>query len=255
MTLTRYSTSRLSLVLTVLAFVTMAPSPAAAERTVVVLFTGFGATPGGAGMDELAASLTSAFSGFPARPFTAQVFAYTELQEAFDFIDGFSDLGCLMIGGHSFGGDAAIELAESFLAPAGIDVDLLIQFDSVGVGDEVLPANVAEGINYYQVSTGLFEPQGEDFVAGSTNHQVEVLYGVTNSDISHTEIDCPLFDYTPAGYAALFGAQPDLYARIEERVEDLCVVAIPALSGGAVAVLALALLATARRMAPSPPRA
>lgn len=233
----------IALALTIVA----AAAPASAQRLVAVLFTGFGAIPGGAGLDELEAALLDRFGGDPARPYSSRVFAYTEESAAFAFVDGFPDLDRLVVIGHSFGADASIELVTDLLAPAGIPVDLLIQLDSVGLGDEVLPAGVALGLNYYQVSTSLFEPQGETFVAGSENFQVEVLYGVSDADITHTTIEEPLFEYSETAYAALFGAQPDLFARIEARVAALVAPGVPGLFGVGGGLLLVATLAAALR--------
>lgn len=252
-TLSRRLAAGLAAGLITIAFAAATPGVAFADRTVAVFFRGFGATPGASGMDALEDALASAFGGRPGRPFSSQVYAYTELQAAFDFIDGFTDVDCLILVGHSFGGDAAVELAASFLGPAGIPVDLLIQLDSVGLGDEVLPPGVAQGFNYYQISTGLFEPQGETFVEGASNFQVETLYGVTNSDITHTTIDCPQFDYSDTAYAALFGSQPDLYARIEDHLAAVCGVAVPALGARGALLLATILTMTSRRLASPKP--
>ena len=243
----RHRRRRWILALAIVAGIVGVPQAALAERTVVVLLRGFNASQGDSGMDRLAASLEAAFGGDPARPFSSQVFNYNELQDAFDFVDGFSDVGCLIVGGHSFGGDASIELVTDFLTPAGIMVDLLVQFDSVGIGDEVLPEEVGLGLNYYQESTGFFEPQGERNVVGSINTYVEQFYGVTDFDITHTTIDCPFFDYSAAAYAMLFGSQPDLYARIEDQIAALCAVAVPALGPAGIVVLVAVLLAAARR--------
>lgn len=240
-------TRRWTLLLAIAAALVAAPEVAVAERTVVVLLRGFNASQGDSGMDRLAASLEVAFGGDPSSPFAGQVYNYNELQAAFDFIDGFSDIGCLIVGGHSFGGATSIDLVTDFLTPAGITVDLLIQFDSVGLGDQEKPSEVGLGINYYQESTGFFEPQGKRNVAGSINTYVEELYGVGDSDITHTTIDCPLFEYSEAAYAILFGSQPDLYARVEEQIALLCVVAVPALAPAGIAALALMLLASAHR--------
>jgi hypothetical protein len=155
-------------------------------------------------MDNLEAHLVAAFGGSSTRAFSSAVFNWTDQQQAFDFIDGFSDISCLVVAGHSSGANAAIELTTDFLMPAGIAVDLLVQFDSVGANDDVLPAGVAQGYNYHQVSTGGFlEPQGEMNVRDSTNVYVEDESNVLDSDITHTQIDCPLFERTPTGYAAL----------------------------------------------------
>lgn len=208
----------------------LAPSAASAGRTVVVLLRGFNASQGDSGMDRLAASLEARLGGNPEQPFSRAVYNYTEVAAAFAFIDGFTDIDCLVVGGHSFGGAAAIELVTDFLDPAGIPVDLLIQFDSVGANDGVLPVSVGRGINYYQVSTGFFEPEGERNVVGSENVYVELDYGVADSVITHTRIDCPQFEYDAIDYAALFGSQPDLYARIGDEVEALCATAVPTLA-------------------------
>ena len=220
-------------------------------RCVAVFFRGFGAAVGSSGMDNLEAHLVAAFGGDPTRPFSSAVFNWTEQQQAFDFIDSFSDVGCLTIAGHSFGANSAIELVTDFLMPAGIPVDLLVQFDSVGTNDDVLPDGVAEGYNYHQVSTGgFFEPQGEMDVEGSTNIYVEEEYGVPDSAITHTEIDCPLFERTPAEYAALFGTQPDLYARVESHLATLCLsAAVPVLGlPGLVVLMATILAGTGRAL-------
>jgi hypothetical protein len=222
------------------------PQVALAERTVVVLLRGFNADQGDSGMDRLAASLEAAFGGNPARPFSSQVYNWNELSAAFAYIAGFSDIGCLVLGGHSLGGSAAIDLVDDSLTPAGIPVDLLVQFDSVSLGTQEIPEEVGLAINYYQESTGFFEPQGERNVVGATNIYVEDFYGVTDSDITHTTIDCPLFAYDEIAYAALFGAQPDLYARVEDQLFALCLLTVPALGAGAITALALALLASAR---------
>jgi hypothetical protein len=67
-----------------------------------------------------------------------------------------------------------------------------VQIDSVSIlfgpgGNDLLPTNVDVGLNYYQISTGFFDPQGEDVVQGATNINVEVLFG--DISISHTSID------------------------------------------------------------------
>lgn len=243
-----YSTRHWKALLVMAAVFATAPQVAAADRTVAVFFRGFGATPGSAGMDLLAADLASSFGGDPTRPYSSEVFAWTEQQEAFDFIDGFTDIGCVILVGHSFGANSAIELVTDFLTPSGIHVDLLIQFDSVGASDDVLPAEVGQGLNFHQISTGLFEPQGTSNVVGSMNEQVEASYGVANSDITHTSIDCPLFAYSPPAYAALFGSQPDLYARIEDLIAALCASAVPSLGPISYAILLLMFLASGYRV-------
>ena len=130
-----------------------------------MLFRGFSANPGNAGMDDLAASLSTDFGNNPNQSFSSRVFAHSQHQQAFDFIQEFDDASCLIVIGHSWGGDTAIELAGEFLVPAEVDVALLIQLDSVGLKDDELPDGVAKGVNYFQIRAGR-DPrdlQGETF--------------------------------------------------------------------------------------------
>jgi len=158
------------------------------QPIVTVLFSGFGGGLFDSGMDTLNTRLQETFAK-STHSFASRVFLHTKEQEALDWIESIGGHSCLVIGGHSFGGDSAIGLAEDFVFPD--PVDLTIQIDSVGVGDEVLPSNVRKGVNYYQISTGLLEPQGAMFVSGAENINFEAKYG-TNSDgtpMTHFSID------------------------------------------------------------------
>lgn len=55
----------------------------------------------------------------------------------------------IILFGHSLGGWAVIKLAGR-LEKALIPIELTVQLDSVGLGDEVVPDNVKSAINYYQ---------------------------------------------------------------------------------------------------------
>jgi PEP-CTERM motif len=170
-------------------------------RIDVVLFTGFSGSSGQAGLDTLSATLQSSFPNI-----SSQVFGHTQGQAAFNFVND-NQLGrcCLVIIGHSLGGDAVIEFSNNFLNPAGIRVNLTVQIDTVGVGDEKLPGNVNCGFNYFQISTGLFEPQGAMNVMGATNINVEKLFA--DNSITHTSID----------------DDPRLHNLIINNVRDCCV--------------------------------
>lgn len=104
----------------------------------------------------------------------------------------------IVLVGHSFGGDTAIEVAEGrgglFPNPylSNHTIHRLVQVDSVGIGDEVLPNNVTGGLNIWQTSTGfsyLTEPEGASVVKRSTNVHAETHFGVANTAITHTNID------------------------------------------------------------------
>ena len=123
---------------------------------------------------------------------SGQAFQNTEREDALDYINSIQTIDYLIVIGHSFGGNSAIQLAENFLAPINIDVDLTFQIDSVdnpygSPSDDALPDNVSAGYNYYQISTGIFEPQGETFVQGATNINTEVYFNDTT--ITHNSID------------------------------------------------------------------
>jgi hypothetical protein len=45
-------------------------------------------------------------------------------------------------------------------------IDLSVQIDSVGLFDDIIPKDIIKrSLNYYQISEGLFEPQGEIYRA------------------------------------------------------------------------------------------
>ncbi|MGI9518657.1 MAG: PEP-CTERM sorting domain-containing protein [Pirellulaceae bacterium] len=186
----RRNPSRLFL-LTVLLVVFSSGRLASAD-IVAVFFTGFNPGLPPTGMDELDARLANGFAAnHPALTYSSQVFAYNERTEAFNFIDGFNDIDALFLAGHSWGGNALIRLAQELLLPAGIEVDMSFQIDSVdlfdsGLGDDVLPTNVKTGFNFFQIA-GQFDLQGEMFVDGAININVEEFFN--DQPITHTTID------------------------------------------------------------------
>ena len=159
---------------------------------VTVLFTGFNPS-NPSGMDELNQTLTSNFAAdYPNRSFSSQVFEWNQRQQAFDYINNFNEIDRLFMVGHSWGGNALIRVAQERLLPNNMGVDATFQIDSVdifdpGLGDDVLPPNVGIGYNYYQLATGLFEPQGEMSVLGAVNINVEALFN--DPGITHASID------------------------------------------------------------------
>lgn len=80
--------------------------------------------------------------------------------------------------GHSLGGSTAIKVAKK-LKKLGICVDLLIQIESKGIGDETLPERVVKGVNIW--STSRKGINGADNVDGSENIGID--------DTTHTDID------------------------------------------------------------------
>lgn len=175
---------------------------AAALTNQVVFINGFGSDAGpGTGLGILNTTLAAA--GIP--DYLGMVFEWTQRQEAFDWVQReTANRSTLVLIGHSFGGNSALQLASDFLKPVGVAVDLTIQIDPVknfySGANDVLPTNVDVGLNYYQISTGFFEPQGEDVVQGATNINVEELF--IDRSITHTSID----------------NDPRLHARIRQNI-------------------------------------
>jgi hypothetical protein len=158
---------------------------AAAGTTQVALFLGFGSSPNtDSGMDILNTMLSAV--GIP--HYAGMVFRWGEKQEAFDWIQQQNDLSTLVLIGHSFGANSALQLSNNFLLGEGIEVDLTVQIDSVenfdGGWNDQLPTNVEVGFNYYQ--KGGF-PQGERDVQGATNIDAEELFN--DPSITHTSLD------------------------------------------------------------------
>lgn len=175
--------------------------PAYADNITIVLFTGFSASTGSsssepAGLKILQQTLRANFVGVH-----SDVFGHSQAGAAFDFVNSHrSDTCCLVLIGHSLGGDTVIEFANDLLA-AGIMVNLAITLDPVGVPlDDVLPANVMRGINYYQLRESL----GGNQIQGAMNFNVGDLF--PNANIGHTTID----------------QNAALHERIKNDVSDKC---------------------------------
>ncbi len=83
--------------------------------------------------------------------------------------------------GHSLGGASVMSIARK-LDKKCIKVDLLVQLESVGFNDEVLPGNVETGVNYYAGNPGLV--QGAQNVQGSHNEPVP---GATHTTIDNAD--------------------------------------------------------------------
>ena len=132
--------------------------------------------------------------------YTGNIFNFSEVgsQQALGFVNQFDRVAALGAVGYSAGGLSAIRLADG-LAPGAFN--LLVQIDSfvplAGTSgeDQVLPGNVAKGINYFQVANRFnpfrpgfdpFDLQGATVVQGSENINVESLFsdrGITHRTI------------------------------------------------------------------------
>lgn len=88
----------------------------------------------------------------------------------------------IVIYGHSLGGWAVIKLSRS-LGKVGIPVELTVQIDSVGIGDEAVPGNVKFAANFYQRSTRLV--RGEEKIRVEDKSKTRVLGNYLIKSVGH----------------------------------------------------------------------
>jgi pimeloyl-ACP methyl ester carboxylesterase len=123
----------------------------------------------------------------------------------------------LIIYGHSFGGAAVVKLAHQ-LKQEGIPVLLTVQVDSVGLGDGVIPSNVARAANFYQNNGHLIrgEPKirAEDPAATTIVENTRFDYSRKNIDLSGVSWVKKAFRvaHTKMEY------DPDVWARVEQLI-------------------------------------
>lgn len=183
------------------------------ERAVIGLFRGGGSLlgplsfdSGPTGMDILANRIGTAFSDHNLTvqvfdSYEGNIFDFQEVgsSQGTAFFDQFDDVGAIGLIGYSAGGTSAIRTATN---QSPQPVDLLVQIDSYEPPtgrddeDEILPANVQTGINYYQRRNryNFFRPGWDPFdlggardVSGSQNINVEELF--SDRSITHRTID------------------------------------------------------------------
>lgn len=100
------------------------------------------------------------------------------VKEAFDYNrDGALDeqertSARVILYGQSFGGAAVVKAARE-LDAIGVPVMLSVQIDSVGVGDEVIPGNVARAANLYQDEGWLI--RGEKKIRAADSSRTEII--------------------------------------------------------------------------------
>ena len=137
----------------------------------------------------------------------------------------------IVIYGISWGGAATVEIARD-LEKEHIPVLLTIQVDSVakpGQNDGLIPANVAEAVNFYQPN-GLLHGQSKIQAADSTRTRILGNYRL---DYSANPIECPNYPW----YDLLFSkphTEIECDPRLWSQVESLIRAKLPA-SGAASA--------------------
>ena len=173
--------------------------PSRQNRVIIIVFTGFASQTLNkiTGMQKLVDALRQE-EKLNQLDFKIPIFAWNDRKDAISYLRSLrlNNNDKLIVIGHSYGGDTAILLAKE-LKKLNRRVDLLVQVDSVGSSDDVLPSNVAKGINYYQanddpISLGRFRVQQE--VIKSTNLDVNRVFRnelISNNSypLNHGSID------------------------------------------------------------------
>lgn len=119
--------------------------------------------------------------------------------------------------GQSFGGAAVVKAANE-LETLGIPVMLTVQVDSVGIGDEEIPPNVARAANLYQ-DEGLFI-RGEGEIRASDSARTQIL-GNFRYSYRGKEVDLssrPWWKRLARVTHTKMEFDPEVWAKIEELI-------------------------------------
>lgn len=91
----------------------------------------------------------------------------------------------VIIFGHSLGGWAVLKLARR-LEKARVPVELTVQIDSVGIGDEMVPANVKFAMNFYQRNQ--WPLRGEKKIMARNAGSTDVIGNVLIQHVRHESL-------------------------------------------------------------------
>jgi len=173
--------------------------PSRQNRVIIIVFTGFsGQTLNKiTGMQKLVDALRQE-EKLNQLDLKIPIFAWDDRKDAISYLSSLrlNNNDKLIVIGHSYGGDTAILLAKE-LKKLNRRVDLLVQVDSVGISDDVLPSNVAKGINYYQANDdpiSFLQIRVQQEVIKSTNLDVNRVFRnelISNNSypLNHVSID------------------------------------------------------------------
>jgi hypothetical protein len=88
----------------------------------------------------------------------------------------------VIVYGHSLGGWAVVKLTGR-LNKAGVPVELAVQLDSVGIGDEVVPGNVKFAANFYQRT--VWPIRGEKKIRAKDPGRTKILGNFLIREVGH----------------------------------------------------------------------
>lgn len=125
----------------------------------------------------------------------------------------------LILYGQSFGGAAVVKLARQ-LKKMDVPVTLMIQVDSIGRGDRVIPSNVALAANLYQ-RNGWFI-RGEPEIRADDPARTKIA-GNFEFDYSRKQIDVSKVPFMKKAFRVAHTRMeydPDVWAKVEELILD-----------------------------------
>ncbi len=123
----------------------------------------------------------------------------------------------LIIYGQSFGGAAVVKLAHQ-LKQLGIPILLTVQVDSVGRGDNIIPANVSRAANLFQ-SNGIFI-KGEKAIRAEDTSKTAILTNY-QFDYRNKKIDLSEVSWTKKIFRVAHTKMeydPEVWAKVEELI-------------------------------------
>jgi hypothetical protein len=123
----------------------------------------------------------------------------------------------LILYGQSFGGAAVVKLAQQ-VKQLGIPILLTVQVDSVGRGDQLIPANVKRAANLYQ-RNGLII-KGEKEIRAEAPDQTLILAN-TQFDYHNKKIDISEVSWTKKIFRVAHTKMeydPEVWTKVEELI-------------------------------------
>jgi hypothetical protein len=134
-----------------------------------------------------------------------------------NFDEGERKAARIILYGESFGGAAVVKFARQ-LEELDVPVLLTVQVDSVGRGDEVIPANVAAAANLYQRSGRII--RGPESIRAESPKRTRILgnfrYDYRDSDIDIS--DLPWYKTILRNDHARMDRDPKVWKQVEELI-------------------------------------
>lgn len=125
----------------------------------------------------------------------------------------------IILYGESFGGAAVVKFARQ-LQELDVPVLLTVQVDSVGRGDEVIPANVAAAANLYQRSGMII--RGPESIRAEAPERTRILgnfrYDYRNSNIDIS--DLPWYKTILRNDHVKMDRDPEVWKRVEDLIVE-----------------------------------